>query len=220
VFGLVAGAAQAQTLRPSVALHISDLVAKNACEAPPDSMCGEIVTADPDGVDPGGGSAGLHNVYMVVLPDENGIRAMEAGIWYEFFETNAGIKVFQWNLCADQEFASPTWPDPDGYNTIVWTSCVGDPSHFRVAGYFYMGAYSPSLMQLTPRANNGLYTIANCEGAERALTWPDNAGWVSFGDRVGDGSSLGCNPCLEPCTSVPVDRRTWGGIKRAFGSGE
>lgn len=64
---------------------------------------------------------------------------------------------------------------------ITWdpvSRCQGQT--FAVAGYFYLTAYSPAVMSLTPRPSDGWAKLAGCDRVE-SIVYPGKLGWVSFG---------------------------------------
>lgn len=217
----LAGATGAMAVEfPTVALHVNSVIGKNQCTAI-DPLCDEIVTNGPV-VD--GSPDASYNVYMMAnINQGEAVRGVELGIWYigEFDDSNLteGINVLSWTSCSDVEFPSADWPAPNSVNTITFSpsACDARPdstTNVAILGNFYVTAYSSSLMQTIPRPNNGKYTISDCSGGEIPMTWPDAAGWVSFGSRP---EGMGCIPCVAPCTSVPVEANTWGNIKKNLG---
>jgi hypothetical protein len=178
------------------------------------------------------------DVYLVVgkAPDVvKGIAGMSCGILYDN-AIGSGVDVFGWTLCADLEFTNGAascppdlppceWPISGGGNRITWvrtTNCqrtvIAPDGIHAIAGAFYLFAYSPDAFQITP--NNNLQipelAVADCDASTTYLVdgmGGRRAGWVGFGFRSG------CNPCSEggpECWPVPVERSTWGAIKRTY----
>jgi len=221
---LTAGPALAQSsaTTPAIMLHVNEVInGKGVCNLPA-ADCASVVTngtADSN-------AGAFYNVYLLAAgPPNDGVSGLECSIFYETEVDGAtGVNVFQWNLCATQEFAAAEWPASMTNNTITWdvavdpceTDTTGQGGLMRVAGYFYLGAYAPSLMAVRPRVDNDFLTVSDCAGAEHALD-PNRAGWVSFGGRAVGGDTDGCNPCLDDCAPVPVREETWGSIKQFFG---
>jgi len=149
-------------------------------------------------------------------PDSAGLGGIECGVQYPGGYDPAGgdtpICVYDWHLCANLEFPSTGWPAPGGGNLITWAANNCDPDYpgvwdgvfFKVAGYFYMGAYSESQLTIGARPVSGQVKVADCNGTEHLITNSYATGWAGFG-------VFGWGGCLvDP---LPVETTTWGRIK-------
>ncbi|TPW09032.1 MAG: hypothetical protein FD129_2331, partial [bacterium] len=66
-----------------------------------------------------------------------------------------------------------------------------------VAGYFYVTAYGPAWMRLTPRPVDHRALVASCDEATEVPIAGAALGWVSFGGAARDGDDDGFNPCRD-----------------------
>lgn len=171
-------------------------------------------------------------VYMAYVLVERG-NAM-AGVGGAQFGVNyaaapsVGVDVYSWSLCASLEFtaAGPNgpWPAPGSGNLVTWdvrTRCQrtepGGPGTGVVAtvGFFYLGAYTPGEIRLTPRPVDNQAKVGSCTSVEDVIA---GAGGPA-GERLGfasfsaDGLTPGFNPCEAP---IPVRMTTWSSIKALF----
>jgi hypothetical protein len=221
-----AGAAGFDNKQAGIALHIAP-----ANSLPPVSACNVVVIAPTVNVQTPSLSTPVGPFFWTYLlvcngSDSTGVAGMEMGINYNgAFNPTGGsgpIDVFGWIRCADLEFADGIWPGPGGSDLLTWTT--GPPNglgahchHTRsepavprtviaIGGYFYMGAYAPSQMFVTPRPVSGRAKVADCNSREDDLTFasPSHLGIAGF------GGAPGYNPCGAP---TPVTPSTWSGIK-------
>ncbi|HEX7880958.1 MAG TPA: hypothetical protein VF720_16220 [Candidatus Eisenbacteria bacterium] len=159
-----------------------------------------------------------YHTYLLVVDGSQteGIAGVQCGISYNP-APGEGVDVYTWNLCATLEFSSTGWPASGGGNLITWdatTRCQTSGNALTgavaVAGYFYMAAYTPDLMKVTPRPVDGLGKVANCGSVEDIInSCPLNDGF--FYGAAGFGRS-GHNPCGFSCP-LPVEAKTWSGVK-------
>lgn len=169
----------------------------------------------------------LADVYLVVVraKPEPGIAGMSCGIDYDG-RPGQGVDILGYQLCADFEFPSAglngDWPAADGGDRINWvstTNCqrmVIDPDGVHaVACAFYVYAYGPDFMGVTPNRNvasGGELAVADCSASITPIyrgTTQECAGVVFGGE--------GCNPCLRfGCWCPEVQPTTWGRVKRSF----
>jgi len=181
-------------------LHVGPVDAKNACtQVPADCRNANVV----------GNVGSFYHAYVAVgnYSDSVGVAGVQFGIQY-LDAGSVGIDIFSWTRCATLEFPSATWPLSNSGNLITWnpvTSCQLGPNP-AVAGFFYIGAYSPDRLALIPRPGDGRAKVANCLSAEDDLTGqaPSPLGYVDF------GTGPGYNPCA---TIVPVAPVTWSAVK-------
>jgi len=209
--GLTAGPVHAfDNAAAAIALHIAAPTTKNACSLP--GLTSQGVNYD----DPGTSPDSFYFTYLIVCngSDSTGVAGLECGIDYP-----AAIQVYNWNLCGDLEFPSTGWPAAGGGNLVTWdadNNCQSQPSNplvpytvIAVAGYFYMGAYGPSQMDVTPRPITGFAKVADCSAREDDLLGfiPSRLGFAGF------GGTFGYNSCI---IWDPVEESTWSGIKTRF----
>ncbi len=145
------------------------------------------------------------------------IAGLECGIDYPgafLPEGGAGpICVFDWVNLGDLQFPSSGWPAPGGGNLITWANCGGvevrrNGISYAVAGYFYLGAYAPAQIRVTPRPVSGSAKLARCHGSEVDLTPPHNNCALGMAGFQMSGFNGIC--------AVPVQEMTWSGIKSLY----
>jgi hypothetical protein len=207
---IMAGSAIAGTLDGAViAMHASGKHAKfGVCEAAnsPDSLgiaCSSFITdAQPLRVS--------NDVYIVVAKAAAGPGV--GGCSFGILRSGPAVGFFGFTLCADLQFPNGGWPNSGGGNRITWvstTNCqrdvIGTDGAHAVAGSFYLYATGNGTVSITP--NNGLVVpelkVSDCNASESDVTCVG---------AVGFGTSLGYNPCTNPC-ATPVEPTTWGAIK-------
>ena len=185
----------------------------------PTVPCSQYATTWPLGVNA--------DVYLVVAKAqvEAGIAGMSCGISYDG-AAGSGADVFGWSLCGDLEFTNAgllgEWPEAGGGTRITWSlvdACqrtVIEPDGVHaIAGAFYIFAYGPDVLQVTP--NNNLQSepelaVADCTASTTYLPVDGSAaGSVGFGQP-------GCNPCAENCGPPPIATTptTWGKVKSLY----
>jgi hypothetical protein len=206
--------------RPKIVLHATAPTGKNPCTAG--------LLADCNGANTSAGLApdNLYFVYVLLargsLPDVDGFSL---GIDYQNGLSGnvndlTGLDIFSWHRCVALDFPSPNtpiWPAPGSGNLIIFSSGPGNclTAAVGVGGYFYVGAYSGDLLEVTRRPGDNRSVVATCAIVETELT-PQDMGIVAFSEGSVDP---GCNPCLVPCPAEPIatEGRTWGSIKGLFG---
>ena len=190
---------------------------RNICDQAP-TLAEDLVTLAEARED---GSARYY-VFILATPevpaDPMGIRGFRLGIEYDQGD-HEGINVFSWNSCADTEISQPDWPAPGSGNTLLYDGC--EASEVILGGYFYITAYSPSVIALDGFPSTGVVEYADCNGADQVFVPVDDVqvGWVSMGGAARGLDANGCNPAIEPCGVVPspVQTTTWGKIKAKYG---
>ena len=154
---------------PGVGFHIAGVSSQNPC-APAglnnieDANSSTQTLSTPDGP--------FYYVYV--------LGGIEFGIDYSGGFAPAGglrpIDVFDWTLCASQEFPTAGWPGPGSGNVIIWpiVGCnLPEPDFvFKVAGYLYMGAYDPSSMSVVPHPSSGKAQVSDCQSNVHDVTFP------------------------------------------------
>jgi hypothetical protein len=203
---------------PAIFLHLREAGFANPC-----ANWGGL--ADCDAAVTAGGlatrtSGPYYFAYLVAAPHEAipDLGRLEFGITYEnglsTDRTNRrGIDIYGWFLCATLEFASIGWPAPGLGNLITWDTilrCQTVP--FAVAGYFYVGAYHPDRLTVTPRPLTGKATFWSCDESVRVEVDPAHLGYAEFSAGAKAPGCVGCNgECAE--TPIPVIDATWSRIK-------
>jgi hypothetical protein len=217
--GLIgAGPASAWTNADAkVILHIAPKGGKTPCPSGNLASCESAVTAglsDPTGVQ-------VYWTYILVSrfrTEESqptiGLAGLQVAIDYDAV-TGQGVDIYDWTLCAALQVPDPTWPAAMSSDLIAWNTATTDPQlgcqtdSVAVAGFFYMGAYSPDDLEIIPRPIDGKLKISDCSAAETELG-PSAQGKASFSV---DGSAPGINPCKIPVPTQPV---SWGRIKGIY----
>ncbi len=181
-------------------MHLGPVVQKTACSQ---------IVADCRNATVVGNVGSFYHAYVAVanFSDSVGIAGCQFGIQY-LDAGSVGIDIFSWTSCTTLEFNSATWPLNNSGNLVTWTpsvSCQLGPTP-AVAGFFYVGVYSPDRLALIPRPSDGRAKVANCLSAEDDLTGqaPSPLGYIDF------GTGPGYNPCA---TIVPVATITWSSVK-------
>jgi hypothetical protein len=202
---------------PGVGVHIASVITKNQCE-PPAGVTDpyHFRFVEPTLSTPEGPFYFLYVMGCNYL--DRGLGGIEFGINYPGgYEPAGGLQpicVFDWTLCADLEFPSTGWPAPGGGNLITWSTANCGPDvqpewfiMYKVAGFFYLGAYSPAQFTITTRPVSGLFKVADCAAVELDLTHDGYArGIAGFGN-----TSLAWPGCYSQ--GLPVESTTWSGIK-------
>lgn len=163
-------------------------------------------------------------MYLVACnaSDSTKVGGIECGIQYNGVVNSTGdptapFVVFSWTNCGSLEFQSTGWPASGGGNAITWTAltCPGTRSEplvkysvIAVAGYFYVGAYAPTQVYITPRPVSGTAAVADCQARTDFISGliPTHLGSAGFG-------LVGFNPCGAP---TPVQSSTWSNIKGLY----
>jgi hypothetical protein len=185
---------------PKVLLHLMQPTGKNTCGRAQLSDCAAAVT-----------NGALNTPYYVYVLVARGnfphIGGFEFGIAYDRGmddgrDNHWALDVFSWSLCASIEFPSPeprTWPEPGSGNLVTWnTETVCQTGPVAVAGYFYVAAYSPDVLEIAPRPSRGAAIVSTCEAMDETIPVA-GLGQVRFS---ASGTDPGCNPCTAPCTPV------------------
>lgn len=171
-------------------------------------------------------SGPFYYVYLLVCngSDSTGVGGFECGIDYQGEFNPSGnpsqpLVVFNWQPCSTLEFQSTGWPSPGGGNALTWNSanCQRTRSEagvkysvIAIGGYFYVGAYAPSQMFVTPRPVSGTAAVSDCAARVDFVGGlvPTHLGFAGFG-------KVGFNPCGAP---TPVQNSTWSNIKGQYGN--
>jgi len=190
-------------------VHVGGPTARNQC-ARALIACNSVVS-----------NGGLYppNTYFAYLLIEDGdatsgIGGVSFGIQYDG-TPHQGVDLYEWHLCGSTEEPSAGWPAPGGGNLIRWAACQrtepggAGTGAAAVAGYFYMGAYSPDYLAVTPPPS-GDFVVYSCNGQAVAIpeSAPSRFGRAGFGNNV-----YGYVPCGFV---VPVRTTTWGAIKALY----
>ncbi len=167
--------------KPKILLHVTAPAVKNQCNLGVLADCGTAETR-------GGlySATGPHFVYLLVargnLPD---IAGLQCGITYQGGLASGagdgiGLDIYSWNLCSTFEFQSGNWPAPGSGNLMTWSVGNCRTAETGVVGYFYVGAYGPDTLRVTPRPVDGAAKVAICPV-------PDNGGGTGGGGGGGAG---------------------------------
>lgn len=193
-----------------IALHLTSVTSKNACARPQAKpSCSFTVTS-------GDLSPATYFAYLLVQEGDpsDGIGGLQCGLSYNG-AAGAGVDVFGWTSCATLEFPSGGWPGNGSGNLITWdvtNACQrtepggGGSGVVATAGYFYLAAYSPDVLEITPRPVDGSAKVADCSGREYTLEGngvhhdPSYLGRAAFS---AGGVTPGYNPCTAPAMEPP-----------------
>jgi hypothetical protein len=204
---------------PGVGLHLAPAApnSKNPCGAHglsqiEDAVSHTSILSTPDGP--------FYYVYVLGCnygTQGDGLSAIEFGIDYDGgVNINGGeqpICVFSWTRCALLEFPIGGWPAPGGGNRIFWDSpeCASPQSGFvfKVAGFFYMGAYTNSTISVVANQTSNMVLVETCNATPIDVTL---SGFFSrFQGSVGFGNQFGWPACLG--VPLPVEPTTWSRVK-------
>lgn len=210
-------AASAPPPHPRILLHLAPVTTRNACTWGTLASCTEAQTAGR--VATPGGPGPFYYAYLLVDPGGlASVGGIQLGISYDGDTAGPplngqGVEVFHWELCTTFEGVSTGWPGSRGGDLIVWRltdePCATAP--VPIAGYFYLGAYSPDRMRIIPRPVDNLAKATDCASQEHLIAETD-LGSLNF---TADGLTPGLNPCGS---ATPVRSMTWGGIKALGGT--
>lgn len=220
------GAHAAGNANAKLMLHALTTTTKAPCSRTaniPASCSGYTAGIDNKGLYPS-----LFYTYLLAVngdltPVTGGIAGVQCGVAFNG-APGVGVDVYGWNLCATLEFASTGWPQSGGGNLITWNTglpqCTAPPGNatigaVAVAGYFYVGAYTPDLMRVTVRPVDNTAKVANCASFEDII-YVDPNDATTFLGAVGFGQP-GINPCGRE-RPVGVENATWSGVKNLVGS--
>lgn len=192
-----AAAAISNDGRPKILLHVRPVTSKNRCSQGALPDCRSATT---EGGIANPGTGPFQFVYVLAARGAGPpLAGLQFGIDFQ------GLDIFGWQQCASLEAPSMgahSWPRSGSGNTIIWDAIdfcqSGDAS---VAGYFYVGAYSPDSLRVTVRPDEGQATIVNCSSEETIIYGPD-LGIVVFSNTA----TSGCNPCDHDCPDFGVPR--------------
>lgn len=192
-----------------LAIHLASVASKNSCarlEAAP--ACSNVITS-------GTLYPTAYYAYLLIMRGNAaaGLAGLQCGIAYDGVP-HSGVDVFDWHLCADLDFRSTGWPASGGGNLITWDpidrcqrSEPDGPGSGVTAtvGYFYLAAYSPDVLRITPRPVDGRAKVGSCAADEDILEGgtihhdPSFLGSASFSTG---GMTPGHNPCSAPTTAI------------------
>ena len=158
-----------------------------------------------------------HALLLITDADaQAGIVGIACGIRY-----GSGVEMLAWSSCGTLLLfpcVPPCWPESGTSTIITWD----DASHCQrtepagpgtgvvaITGFFYLAAYSPDTLAVTPFHGYERVRVGACSNEEDAIA-PQNVGTVVFSPG---GVTAGYNPCAS---GTPVQPSTWGGIKHLF----
>lgn len=208
----------------AVVLHIGEANPRIGCDGFPASA-EDVVTAaeaDPEGLP--------YYVYVLGSPRvpegydparyeyDPGLTGLRFGIAYGSAGEGDGLRVFSWQSCAGSALTGDRWPEPGSGITLTWGgSC--QKSALAMGGYFYVAAYSPSVMSVAPFPGKESVAFADCHnyGGDFIPLDINRVGWLSMGGAMMGLDADGCNPLLGPCNGpTAVTPTTWGRLKTKF----
>jgi hypothetical protein len=133
-------------------------------------------------------------VYALVVDGTPGvgISGVQFGIAYND-TLKRGVDVLDWQECSLFNWPTPGWPTESFTgNLLTWNSLVDcDTTGIRVAGFFYVTAYSPDRLRVIPRPVDSRAAVVDCmKQSNKAkdtedLVPDEHLGYVDFGG--GDG---------------------------------
>jgi hypothetical protein len=121
-----------------------------------------------------------------------GISGVQFGI--AFNDTlKKGVDIIDWQECSLFNWPMPGWPvETATGNLLTWnvvTDC--DSTGFRVAGFFYLTAYSPDRLRIVPRPADNMAAVIDClkNGSRNEdcldVIPVENLGFIDFGGGEG-----------------------------------
>jgi hypothetical protein len=137
----------------------------------------------------------VYTVYALVVDGKvgGGISGCQFGI--AFNDTiGKGVDIIDWQECSVFNWPTQGWPTESlTGNMLTWnqdTDC--DTTGIRVAGYFYVTAYTPGRLSVIARPADGIAAVAGC-GIEPGTKNVDvvdvipteNLGFADFGGGTG-----------------------------------
>jgi hypothetical protein len=208
-------------------LHVGDADSRIGCSGFPPSVEAVVTSAEaaPEGLP--------YYVYVLGAPDippvrdlrdyedmDLGLSGLRFGIEYGASDGGEGLHVFSWQSCTGSSLTDGRWPETGAGITLTWGSCA--ETGLAVGGYFYVAAYSPSVMSVVPFPGKPAVAYADCSAREGDFVPLDihRVGWLSMGGAMKGLDSDGCNPLLGPCNGpTDVEQTTWGSLKARYKSG-
>ncbi|HEX7880460.1 MAG TPA: FlgD immunoglobulin-like domain containing protein, partial [Candidatus Eisenbacteria bacterium] len=192
----------------AIGVHVTEAGSPGPCLSGVTFDCTQSVTrgglASPD-IGP------WYYVYVLAKVDTMlEVGGLQCGVMYQGgspsgLQDQVGLDVYSWTSCADFQFADPAWPAPGTGNLIAWdpdSRCQRTQS--AIAGFFYVGAYTPDALSITAHPATGVATLVDCHFQHRPVH-PQRLGWAPFSPGVDES---GCNPCRSircapPTSGVP-----------------
>lgn len=148
---------------------------------------------------------------------EYGLRALQFGIAVDPPEA---VVIHQWQSCAVSSIFGNGWPQSGSGILLTLDGCR--QSELTVAGYFFLSAYAPATMSVTPWPGEAAAKYVDCQSLATDFfpVSSHRVGWISMGGALRGQDADGCNPLLGPCDGpVPVEPTTWGRLKAKFPAG-
>lgn len=190
--------ASADSPSPTIFAHVVPAAGAGSCNLQSLGTCENAVTHAAVS------STGGYYVYVLASRGNlTGVNGVGFGINYNP-APNAGVDVFSWTTCGTISFETAAWPNP-GSGTIVSfnpSTCAGRQT--VVAGYLYIGAYTPDVLRIIARPTNGVPEVVDCSNHFNTVA-SSNLGYVSFSTA---GDVAGFNPCsgsAAPDNGPPPD---------------
>jgi hypothetical protein len=194
--------------KPKILLHVRPTTAKNQCAFGSLSDC---MSANPTGA--------VGNDYFVYLSlalgDVPALLGFMCGVTYDTGAPTAindgqGIDVWGWTICGPA-LPGVGWPAPHTYVFTEWPHPCPTAAN-NCAGYFSVTAYSPSVMRLEGRPDDGKAVVFGCPNGNEIVIPSSDLGSAIF---TVNGIQSGCNPCVSACPENPitVEASTWSRVK-------
>ena len=201
--------------RAKIALHVQAHTTKGLCTtSAPSIPCAEYRTS--------GGVGVPYDVYVVVADvpyyeygQNYSVGGVSWGLEYDGAPAQ-GLDIYSWIPCTDGlEFPHDgplgPWPSAGSGNRLTWLTCqttsIPPSGIHAIAGSFYVYAYGPDALEVSPNAHlesGPELKVAGCDASETNLPL-SAAGRVNFSTGAVDP---GFNPCFHPFQAVcsVVDR--------------
>jgi len=203
--------------RPKILLHVTAPTVKNICGR---AQLADCLSANSSGSTVESPDGPFHFVYLLLDRGHlTSTRGFICGITYENMAAGAqnngtGLDIFDWVSCGEGgelETIVP-WPRPGSQILRYWSGDHDECYNAKVAvtGYFYVGAYGPDTLRITKPPDNKYIAVLDCFPQEDFILTTEDLGWATFSQGA---AAPGCNPCVGPCGSTPVQPVTWGAIK-------
>lgn len=133
-------------------------------------------------------------VYALVVDGTPGvgIAGVQFGIAYND-SAKVGVDILDWQECSLFNWPMPGWPT-ESYtgNLLTWNALIDcDTTGVRVAGFFYVTAYSPDRLRVIPRPADGKAAVVDCMKQSRDaklaedLIPDEHLGFIDFGGGEG-----------------------------------
>lgn len=151
-----------------------------------------------------GGVGGERDDIYVVAIDVDGIAGTRYGLCCD-----GPVFFYGWTKCSDFEIPTAGWPGCGEANAQTWSAEVPGP-HVTVGildAYIYPSTQCMSICD-DPRVGFAEF----CDGSEPSPICFRTSSTPHFGSVAFNGAGCGYNPC----NVVPVEQKSWGGVKSLY----